>query len=275
MDKVLSGELVTVGEASSPHSDEEESEPEDELPALRDQVSALPLQDEVSPNAQFALPRTAPLVKQNMPAAHEHRAFSLPSSYNQQLAVPAPLPNVTWPPWVHKSAALPSLVPEHVRLPVPAYQAFTPESSQMYYSSSFATEERPCESVQQITSTPLLDIALPDVNPHISIGHQSTARPDFIAPPFENEFRRPSMRHRNSHTSEDLETFFDELAILEEVKVENKESRFMQNLGFAPDAKMSDLLALEPGQHVPTNSSTLLSQSDDPTHLDPAFFVGR
>ena len=163
------------------------------------------------------------------------------------------------------------LVPTHSRRPGSIYQVQTPESIQVPPNPSFTPGAR---SIRERAGTSLLDDLLPDMNSAISMNQRPPVNNDFRAPPLENEFRRPSLRHRNSAASRDVETFFDELASLDGAEMVDNQPQFMQNLGFAPDANMADFLALELGQYIPANSSTLLPPSNDPTHLDPAFFDG-
>ncbi|KAG9206838.1 hypothetical protein G6514_000126 [Epicoccum nigrum] len=63
----------------------------------------------------------------------------------------------------------------------------------------------------------------------------------------------------------DLESFFDDLASLDNAnKVENQ-PQFMQNLGFAPDASMADLFS----EFIPMQSSAFIGHdSSDLGHLD-------
>jgi hypothetical protein len=154
-----------------------------------------------------------------------------------------------------------------------AYQIPTPESIQVTFNSAYTALDNPPHGGRQRASASLLDDLLPDMHPAISTGHRPAAQ-DYMVPSADESNRRPSLPHRNSAASRDLETFFDELASLDGAEMVDNQPQFMQNLGFAPDANMADFLALELGQYIPTNSGTFLPQSNDQTHLDPVFFDG-
>ncbi|KAJ8114194.1 hypothetical protein OPT61_g3870 [Boeremia exigua] len=63
----------------------------------------------------------------------------------------------------------------------------------------------------------------------------------------------------------DLESFFDDLASLDNTNKLENQPQFMQNLGFAPDANMADLFS----EFIPMQSSTFIGQdSADLGHLD-------
>lgn len=49
-------------------------------------------------------------------------------------------------------------------------------------------------------------------------------------------------------SSQNTETFFDELASLDGAERVESQPQFMQNLGFAPDARIADLLTSDFGQ---------------------------
>lgn len=152
------------------------------------------------------------------------------------------------------------------------YQVPTPDSIQVPLNGPFSQAENNSRSDRTRTSASLLDDLLPDMNSAVSANHQQTLNQDSRIPPPVEGFHDPSMRHRNSVASRDLETFFDELASLDGAEMVDNQPQFMQNLGFAPDANMADFLALGLGQYVPANSSTLLPSNNDSTHLDPVFF---
>lgn len=181
-------------------------------------------------------------------------------------------------PWLAERpqgmASTPSLVPMQVRSSSSTYQVPTPESIHVPFNSAFTPVENPTRGSRQRASTSLLDDLLPDMNHTVSANHHPPPNQHFTVPTMGNELRRPSLRHRNSAASRDLETFFDELASLDGAEMVDNQPQFMQNLGFAPDANMADFLALELGQFIPANPGTFLPHSNDPTHLDPAFFDG-
>jgi hypothetical protein len=94
---------------------------------------------------------------------------------------------------------------------------------------------------------------------------------------YKDEFQRPSPQQHypaaDYMVPPDLDNIFDDLALLNDVEKLDRHAQFMQNLGFAPDAKMGDIFALEFSQSIPEKSSVLpLQNHDDPTHLDPGFF---
>lgn len=63
----------------------------------------------------------------------------------------------------------------------------------------------------------------------------------------------------------DLESFFDDLASLDNTNKLENQPQFMQNLGFAPDANMADLFS----EFIPMQSSSFIGQdSTDLGHLD-------
>jgi len=63
----------------------------------------------------------------------------------------------------------------------------------------------------------------------------------------------------------DLESFFDDLASLDNTDKLENQPQFMQNLGFAPDANMADLFS----EFIPMQSSTFIGpDSTDLGHLD-------
>lgn len=60
------------------------------------------------------------------------------------------------------------------------------------------------------------------------------------------------------HTTNDLESFFDDLASLDNSNRLEHQPQFMQNLGFAPDANMADLF----GEYIPLQSSAFVAQEN-------------
>lgn len=63
----------------------------------------------------------------------------------------------------------------------------------------------------------------------------------------------------------DLESFFDDLASLDNTNKLENQPQFMQNLGFAPDANMADLFS----EFIPMQSSAFIGQETaDLGHLD-------
>lgn len=149
------------------------------------------------------------------------------------------------------------------------YQVPTPASIQLPIQQSVTRFDDQPRNNRHRESVTLLDDLLPDMNTHLSSNPKDPGTQSM-----EHEFRRPSVRHRGSAASRDLETFFDDLASLDGAEMVNNQPQFMQNLGFAPDANMADFLALELGQIITSNSSTFRPQNSDPIHLDPVFFDG-
>ncbi|KAF2733037.1 hypothetical protein EJ04DRAFT_439860 [Polyplosphaeria fusca] len=118
------------------------------------------------------------------------------------------------------------------------------------------------------TSSTLLEDLLPDMsstatNTFNAAGFQSFAASGFNAPQYAN-LKPPTFDPRNSVTSGDLESFFDELASLDGAEAFNNQPQFMQNLGFAPDANMTDLLSSEFGQFNPLISPYMNQPTNDP-----------
>ncbi|KAF2033002.1 hypothetical protein EK21DRAFT_59571 [Setomelanomma holmii] len=100
-------------------------------------------------------------------------------------------------------------------------------------------------------SNPLLQDLLPDMN------HSQPAAPVQSFSPLDTEFTSPTMDGYDPSISGDLESFFDELASLHGAKKLQNQPQFMQNLGFAPEVSMADLLATQSGQYsMPMNTST-------------------
>jgi hypothetical protein len=95
----------------------------------------------------------------------------------------------------------------------------------------------------------LLEDLLPDMNPG-----QQLQTTNFS--PISTDFTSPALDAYDPSISGDLESFFDELASLHGAKKLQNQPQFMQNLGFAPEVSMADLLATQSGQFMPTHSST-------------------
>lgn len=68
-----------------------------------------------------------------------------------------------------------------------------------------------------------------------------------------------------------LDTFFDELATLDNSTTLDNQPQFMQNLGFAPDLSMADLFS----EYIPMQSTAFLGQEDPVTvNFDQYSFYG-
>ncbi|KAH7139101.1 hypothetical protein B0J11DRAFT_422603 [Dendryphion nanum] len=160
------------------------------------------------------------------------------------------------------SRSWPSFGSTNVQIP-------TPESIQIPFNTSYiplGTAERPR------TSSTLLDDILPDMN--TSSNPQSlvfqNSMPEFHTSNFDG-FNPPLMQHRNSTASRDIENFFDELASLDGAERLENQPQFMQNLGFAPDANIADLLSSDFGI-VNSLPQTYLQHGADHAQLDQAHF---
>lgn len=116
------------------------------------------------------------------------------------------------------------------------------------------SHQRPLQQ-QPHQSTSLIDNLLPDLNS--SQQPQSAHTVDFSPNPIDTDFTSPALDAYDPSISGDLESFFDELATLHGAKKLQNQPQFMQNLGFAPEVSMADLLATQSGQYM---------------HMDPAAF---
>lgn len=96
----------------------------------------------------------------------------------------------------------------------------------------------------------LLDHLLPDLNTS-----QQAQTATFSPDPINTDFTSPALDAYDPSISVDLESFFDELASIHGAKKLQNQPQFMQNLGFAPEVSMADLLATQSGQHMPMNTS--------------------
>ncbi|KAF2191329.1 hypothetical protein K469DRAFT_656115 [Zopfia rhizophila CBS 207.26] len=115
-------------------------------------------------------------------------------------------------------------------------------------------------SAQSVRSFGASDIRIPTPD-SLQVPCNSSSSMDFqsVPPPaqnvnvsqFEGTFGAPTLDHRNSTGYRDIESFFDELASLEGAERLENQPQFMQNLGFAPDADIADLLASDFGHFNP------------------------
>ncbi|KAF2820586.1 hypothetical protein CC86DRAFT_459568, partial [Ophiobolus disseminans] len=105
---------------------------------------------------------------------------------------------------------------------------------------------------QPANASSLLDDLLPDMRP----SHLGQAPQDFSPHAVDTDFTSPPLDAYDPSISGDLDSFFDELASLHGVKKLQNQPQFMQNLGFAPEISMADLLATQSGQYMPTNTQT-------------------
>ncbi|OCK85772.1 hypothetical protein K432DRAFT_377285 [Lepidopterella palustris CBS 459.81] len=137
------------------------------------------------------------------------------------------------------------------------FQLPTPESVHAPFHSSSHSTNIPESNRPQPRST-LFEDLLPSIGPsairqpsssNLSNNHSNFASLDSaqIQPP-NNEAR---LERYNPANSLDLEDFLDELASLDGAERLDAQPRFMQNLGFAPDANIMDVLASEYGPFDP------------------------
>jgi hypothetical protein len=69
------------------------------------------------------------------------------------------------------------------------------------------------------------------------------------------DYQDLSLDAYNPGATMDLDAFFDELASLDGAENHENQPQFMQNLGFAPDADLTDVLASDYGQFDPLLSA--------------------
>jgi hypothetical protein len=148
----------------------------------------------------------------------------------------------------------------------------TPESIQIPYNQPFIPITDSSTHTQRVTNTNLLDDLLPDMNPTPMGFQNALVIPNFETPHLEQGFNQPLLYHRNSNASRDLENFFDELASLDGAERVDNQPQFMQNLGFAPDANMADLLTAEFGQFGSLNPVYVPPNDNSTHHMDPSAF---
>jgi hypothetical protein len=101
---------------------------------------------------------------------------------------------------------------------------------------------------------------LPDMNP--SQQPQISQANHFSPNAIDNDFTSPALDAYDPSISGDLESFFDELASLHGAKKLQNQPQFMQNLGFAPEVSMADLLATQSGQFMPMDASTFGTENE-------------
>jgi hypothetical protein len=112
---------------------------------------------------------------------------------------------------------------------------------------------------QQSNSISLLDELLPDMR----TGQQLQVPPSFSPNPVEPDFTSPGLDAYDPSISGDLDSFFDELASLHGAKKLQNQPQFMQNLGFAPEISMADLLATQTGQYMPMEQATFRTDHEN------------
>ncbi|KAH5266516.1 hypothetical protein HBI70_139000 [Parastagonospora nodorum] len=109
----------------------------------------------------------------------------------------------------------------------------------------------PPRQQQQRHPSSLLEDLLPEMN-----SNQQLQATNFSPNPINTDFTSPALDAYDPSISGDLESFFDELASLHGAKKLQNQPQFMQNLGFAPEVSMADLLATQSGQFMPMHSTT-------------------
>jgi hypothetical protein len=108
------------------------------------------------------------------------------------------------------------------------------------------------EPARHQRTTSLLEDLLPDMN---SNQPPQVPQPNHFSP-INADFTSPALDTYDPSISGDLESFFDELATLHGARRLENQPQFMQNLGFAPEASMADLMATQPGQFMSMDPST-------------------
>ncbi|KAH3995824.1 hypothetical protein HBI56_104830 [Parastagonospora nodorum] len=109
----------------------------------------------------------------------------------------------------------------------------------------------PPRQQQQRHPSSVLEDLLPEMN-----SRQQLQATNFSPNPINTDFTSPALDAYDPSISGDLESFFDELASLHGAKKLQNQPQFMQNLGFAPEVSMADLLATQSGQFMPMHSTT-------------------
>ncbi|KAH6616560.1 hypothetical protein C7974DRAFT_47438 [Boeremia exigua] len=141
------------------------------------------------------------------------------------------------------------------RQSITALQMPTPDSIHQPLSSSNAAGQvavgNDARSVHARSNSSLPDTIGANTNQHIES--------------FLNATRPAQPDPRYPDIPGDLESFFDDLASLDNTNKLENQPQFMQNLGFAPDANMADLFS----EFIPMQSTTFIGQeSADLGHLD-------
>lgn len=86
---------------------------------------------------------------------------------------------------------------------------------------------------------------------------------NFSPNPVDTDLTSPALDAYDPSISGDLESFFDELASLHGAKKLQNQPQFMQNLGFAPEVSMADLLNTQSGHFMPMNPSTFGTENQE------------
>ncbi|OCL08934.1 hypothetical protein AOQ84DRAFT_354247 [Glonium stellatum] len=144
------------------------------------------------------------------------------------------------------------------------FQLHTPESLHTPFHPTFLPPKNAILEPTGSQSGPeIFDGLLQDMSPSAARRHGPISYP--TEPRLSSLESAQSHTRYNGHTLErygsasslDLEAFFDELASLDGAERLDNQPQFMQNLGFAPDADLTDLLTSEYGPFDPLLSAYL------------------
>lgn len=108
-------------------------------------------------------------------------------------------------------------------------------------------------------SVSLLNDLLPDMN----TGQQLQIQQNLSPNPINTDFTSPPLDAYDPSISGDLDSFFEELASLHGAKKLENQPQFMENLGFAPEISMADLLATQSGHYMPMDQSIFRTSRDN------------
>ncbi|KAF2803850.1 uncharacterized protein BDZ99DRAFT_511955 [Mytilinidion resinicola] len=143
------------------------------------------------------------------------------------------------------------------------FQLPTPESIHAPFQPAVAS--RSTRGPDRSKPQPAL---FPDILPNMSPPNPVHAKgPGFAAPQhqlgnvnsshFHPVYQEIALDNYNPAATMDLDAFFDEMASLDGAENRENQPQFMQNLGFAPDADLTDVLASDYGQFDPLLSAFL------------------
>jgi hypothetical protein len=118
----------------------------------------------------------------------------------------------------------------------------------------------PARNQQLQNSASLLE----DLHPNLHPDHQAQMPQSTTFSPslLEADLMSPALDSYDPSVSGDLDSFFDELATLHGAKKLENQPQFMQNLGFAPEISMADLLATESNQYLSMDPSTYGAENE-------------
>jgi hypothetical protein len=175
---------------------------------------------------------------------------SLPLDQAMQARVNKTLSDVTTNPTIDDSAIVQE-IPNDLNSIYTGNRFLPPGPSQVSPQSIPHQFGGPVPPRQQRT-TSLLEDLLPDMNPN---QQAQLPQPNQFSP-INADFTSPALDAYDPSISGDLESFFDELASLHGARRLENQPQFMQNLGFAPEASMADLMATQSGQYISMDAST-------------------